>query len=99
MAANLWPQGTSQVEINNCEKTYNIIQPVVMADTGDYLPSGVHIQSLYGELILMVANNPKEPVMRTIVTEYNGKWEAQIKSDYFGLKIIMYQVINFSSYK
>ena len=71
-------------------------QPVVMAETGNYLPSSVHIQSLYRELILMVANNTKEPVKRTIVTVYNGKWEVDIKSDYL---IIMFQVIKFSSYK
>ena len=87
------------MEINNCEETYNMNQPVVMAETGNYLPSSVHIQSLYRELILMVTNNTKEPVKRTIVTVYNGKWEVQIKSDYFGLKIIMYQGIKFSSYK
>ena len=50
-------------------------QPVVMADTGDNLPSSVHIQSLYGELVLIVANNTKEPVKKTIVTECNRKWE------------------------
>ena len=46
-------------------------QPVVMADTGNYLPSGVHNQSLYGELVPTVANNTKEPVKRTIVTKCN----------------------------
>ena len=32
-------------------------QPVVMADTGNYLPSSAHNQSQYGECVLTMANN------------------------------------------
>ena len=39
LAGNLWPQGTCQVEINNCaiRHNYQLNKPGIVADAGNYL--------------------------------------------------------------
>ena len=89
------------MEINNCKSIIidKSIKPVIMADAGYNFPSSVHIQPFNGELILVVANHTKEPDKRRHLKTVSKTEESKYfyGSVYFGLKIIMYQVINFSS--